>query len=65
MLNPFFRPHSNFSAKQITEIKQKAKDIFDVILDFSEMNDQIDVVGKRGGDICHFRFYSDGTMVEK
>ena len=63
--NPFAAPKSSFTDKQRNDIKRQAKNIFDKILEFDEMNDQIDVVGKRGGDICHFRWYADGTMVEK
>jgi hypothetical protein len=63
--NPFVKPSSKFSSKQLAEIKRKAKDIFDKVYSFDEMDDQIDVIGSRGGDICHFRFYNDGTVVEK
>ena len=63
--NPFVKPASKFSSKQIAEIKRKAKDIFDKVHSFDETDDQIDVIGSRGGDICHFRFYNDGTVVEK
>lgn len=65
IFNPFVKPESKFSSKQLAEIKRKVKDIFDVVYSFDEMNEQIDVVGKRGGDTCHFRFYVDGTVVEK
>lgn len=63
--NPFVKPQSAFTAKQTSDIRKRAKSIFDKILSFEETGNQIDVVGKRGGDVCHFRFYSDGTMVEK
>ena len=63
--NPFIKSQSVFSAKQTADIRKKAKSIFDKILSFEETGNKIDVVGKRGGDVCHFRFYSDGTMVEK
>jgi hypothetical protein len=63
--NPFVKPQSAFTTEQIASIRKEAKGIFDKIMSFEEMGDQIDVVGKRGGDICHFRWYADGTMVEK
>lgn len=65
LYNPFIKPQSAFTAKQIADIRKRAKSIFDKIISFEETGSQIDVVGKRGGDVCHFRFYSDGTIVEK
>lgn len=64
-LQPFCQTFQQVQQQTTRRNQKEAKDIFDKVYSFDEIDDQIDVIGSRGGDICHFRFYNDGTVVEK
>lgn len=49
----------------VSRLMQTAMDYFDYTMEVQDLGDCLEVTGRRGGDVCTYRFYLDGRITER